>query len=256
MAISRMLKIQLLAHNSIKEEVKRYLRELGVVEVTAVYGIDEDKRMTGEEEVGGILEKKEQIENSISFLKGFVEKPTIFEKLRRGPLRTSDNEIEKLDKEVSASGMWGECGKLDDRIRSSKEELLKSKEMVSSLRGWRKLKVPLEALSTEKYELQMWTLPEKQAAAGLDDVYGRFELCHFESCLKENGKDYLAVILPVAGQEDLTEALKELGGSRAIYKGVVGTPEKVIETEMSRWEGLEMNVLEAEAEAQKLAEIL
>ena len=61
MAISRMLKIQLFAHNSIKEEVKRFLRELGVVEVTSVSGVSGDSMVMGGEEVADILEKKEQI---------------------------------------------------------------------------------------------------------------------------------------------------------------------------------------------------
>ena len=36
MAVGRMLKIQLLGHSSVEGEVKRYLRELGAVEVTDV----------------------------------------------------------------------------------------------------------------------------------------------------------------------------------------------------------------------------
>ncbi len=256
MAISRMLKIQLFAHNSIKEEVKRFLRELGVVEVTAVSGVGGDSMVMDGEEVPDILEKKEQIENSISFLERFAEKPSFFEKLSRGPLTASDDELEELDREISPVGIWGESGKIDDRIRSSKEELSKSKEIVSSLQGWRGLEVSLEALSTQKYELQMWTLPEKQAAAGLEDIYGKFELCHFESCLVEDGKVHLAVILPGAGQNDLTEALKEIGGFHNIYRGVEGTPAQVIENEKLHWDLLERKIREAEAEAGELAGIL
>ena len=256
MAISRMLKIQLLTHNSIKEEVKRYLRELGVVQITAPSGLDEASIITEAEEAASILKKKEQIENSISFLESFVTKPSFFEKLSRGPIGASDDEIEKLDNEISAGGVWDKCEEIGNRIRSSKDALLKSKETISSLMAWRKLEVPLESLSTQNYEIQMWTLQEKQSSAGLEDIYGRFELCHFELCLKENGKVYLAVILPVEGQDDLMEALKELGGFRNVYQGTKGTPSQVIETEMSRWEDLEMIVLEAEAEAEKLAATL
>ncbi len=255
MAISRMLKIQLLAHNSIKEELKRYLREYGVVEVTDVSGIDKD---AAEVEGGaeGVLKKKEELENSISFLEGFKEKPSFFEKLSRGPLRVSYEDIAKLESEISVSGVWAECTEADKRIRELKEELSKSKDMVDSLTGWRELDVPLEALTTGKYELQLWTLPEKQISTGLDDLEERYELSHFEACLKEGGEVYLAVILPLAGQDEPAELLKELGGVRNIFEEAEGTPLQVIEFERSRWEELEKKIAEAEKEAGKLAGIL
>ena len=136
MAVSRMLKVQLLGHSAIKDDVKFYLREAGVVEITDVSLEAESLQEDGE--LSRDLEPKlEQAEAALDFLEAYTEQPSFFEKIGRGPLAVSNEQVEALSHEMPVGEINSRCIDLQATIRSSSDRLVRSAELVSTLTPWK-----------------------------------------------------------------------------------------------------------------------
>ncbi len=252
MGISRMLKMQLLGHLSVKEELKKYLREAGVVEVTDV-SIEQKEIKFDEESVLETEKLLEKTEAAVQFLDGYVEKLSFFERLGRGRLLTSPEEVERLSGELPLEEIWGRCDDLQNKIRAYSDELARSRELVRALEPWAGVAVALESIATEGYEMQFWTLPEKAADEELSLLKERFPLVEFEERARERSKSFLAVILPGTESEPLGEALGEMGAFHSTFANLEGTPADVMEKEKRRWKELAEEIEKAQSSARELA---
>lgn len=254
-----MLKIQLLAHNSVKAEVKGTLRELGTVEITEIGDLKGHK---GDAVPGGgvdrtdIEAKIEKLESSISILEDYREKVSLLERLGKGPLLVSDSELDRLVSEVSVEEISKLCRKLSSTINRSRGQLERSRELVSALEKWRNMDVPLDGLRTEGYEAQLWNIPEKEAEEAIRNLKNECSLCHLQYCSDPEGEVHAAVIIPVEDPEGAGDILKESGGTRCAFEGVSGSPLEVIEKEKAGWDGMREAIVKASEEASELAGII
>ncbi len=141
MAVSRMLKVQLIVHAAVKDEVTAFLREAGVVEVTDVElegfrgGIDE-------EEAGRLARLADKADSAIRFLDPYVRKLSFAERLRSGPLRVSPADIEKASAAIDVEKVALRCAELESSMRKCRDELAWSVDLVRELEPWRSDREP------------------------------------------------------------------------------------------------------------------
>lgn len=249
MGISRMLKVQILGHSSVKERVKRFLREAGTVEVTEV-SMPQHVAEFDEAALRELELLKEQADASIDFLDEYTEKEPFFERIARGPITVTGDRIEKLTGEVRIGDIWKRCSELQGVIRGNRDEIARSEELVRSLEPWRPLTVPLEALSTGGFTVELWTVPEKALAGVPGDLHEEAGM-HVEEISRRDGFGHLAIILPPAGSERIADKLKAIGAFRTEFKNVTGTPDEIIAAQRKRRDALEGEIGEAEAEARE-----
>lgn len=254
MAISPMLKMQLLGHASVKEDVKRYLRERGAVEVTD-FSIEKGTDFD-DEGVREIEELLEITDAAILFLDGYTERLSMFKRIGSEPLSTSAGEIDKILEYVCVKEVWRQCSDLQGAIRGNRDEIARSGALVNALEPWKDLGLPLEETSTEVYITQFWTVPEKAAETGLGDVMGRFPLAHFEECNRLGGRSYTAVILPRDEAGAFVEEMKELGCFLNSFGDLDGKPAEIIDREKTRRRNLEEEIGDAERRARGLAVLM
>ena len=164
MAVSRMLKMQLLGHSSVKDELKRYLRARGVVEVTT-----REVEPAVPEPSRDLETWLENADNALDYLSAYEAPKSFFEKVSAGPLETSDDASADLAGRLSVTGISDLCTGLQSAARSARDELARSRELVSALEPWKGLDVPMEALRAGDYTVEFWTFPEKTAADILDE---------------------------------------------------------------------------------------
>lgn len=250
MAISRMLKMQLLGHSSVKDEIKRFLREAGVVEVTDV-SVTEPVNRYDEKFLRETERLLELTDSVLSFLDEYSEKQSLLERLSAGLIRTSSREAENLSREISVEDLSHRCNEIQSSIRSSQDDIARCDDYIRSLEPWRGLQLPLEALTTASCVTQLWAIPEK-IDDEIEGVKERFPLSHFEECSSTGGRQYTCVILrrdeaPVVG-----EVLKELGCVRREYEDVRGTPAEIITSLERRREELVHKIEIAREGARKL----
>ena len=141
MAVSRMLKMQLLGHSSIKDDLKKYLRARGVVEVTTT-----DLEPAPAESPRDLETGLESAENALEYLFPYEPRKSFMEKVSAGPLETSDTASADLAGQLSVTDMADRCAGLQASARSARDDLARSMELVSAIEPWITLDVPLESL--------------------------------------------------------------------------------------------------------------
>ncbi len=247
-----MMKVQILGHSAVGEEVKSYLKEAGVVEITDV-SIEEETPPAEKEDLRDIESRLEQAESAIEFFGGYIEQPSFFQKISKGPLYVSGEELERLSREISIEEVYNDCCRLQGTIRSMRDLLADSDELVSSLTPWKDLDVPLQDLATDGYNVQFWTVQDKIADRNIGKFREDFELCDCSEFHRENGKSYIVVIAASELYSELIEAMKELGAHHHSFGHLEGTPAEIIGMQGKLCEGYRKNIAEAEDEARRLA---
>jgi len=252
MAVSRMLKIQLVAHASIKDEVKVFLREAGAVEITDV-SIDGFRGAADAEDAGRASRLGEKTDAAIQFLEPYTKKPSFAERLSGGPVPVSAAEVAATLAAVDAEEISRRASDIDSTLRSSRDELSWSAALVRELEPWRSFTSPFESLSTTDYCAQFWTFPEKAVSSALERADRIYPFIAHEEIARSGGKAFVGVITPRGEAHAIAELLKQAGGVRNAFESLTGTPQSIIERQRDRRTGLETKIDEAEAGARDLA---
>jgi len=251
LGISRMLKMQLLGHSAIRGEVKRYLRESGVLEITEV-SFDAGAPGAAPDNSGEFESRLEMAVSALTFLEPFAPKLSFFQKMSVSPLVVTPERIGDIERETPLSAISGKCADLAGTIRALGESLENSRDLASSLEPWKDLDLPLENLSTERYAAQLWTVQDKVADKHMEELAAKFEYGHFEEFRRAAGKSYIASIITMEDQPALLEAMKETGALHHAFDHLAGTPAEVLESERAKWPGIEKATDEARGEALSL----
>ncbi|MDD4857231.1 MAG: V-type ATPase 116kDa subunit family protein [Candidatus Krumholzibacteria bacterium] len=254
MAVSRMLKIQLFAHESIREDVKAFLREAGVIEVTDV-SVEGFRGEADETETASCARLLETVDSTIQFLDPYVPRKSFAERMSGGPLQVSAADIEKTLAEADVAAISGRCRELETTMRGCRDELTWSAALARELEPWLAIKTPFETLSTEKYGVQFWTFSEKTIEAALSLLSEKLPLSHVQEVARAGGVVRSAIIVPRGEAETAAELLKQSGGVRSAFENLEGTPAAIIEKERDRRLGLESEIERAREEARTLLHV-
>ncbi len=251
MAVGRMLKIQLLGHSSVGEEVKRYLRELGAVEVTDV-SIEETDSLFDGERVREAERLREMAESAVEFLGAYAPELSFFERAARGPLISSREGIEELSRDFGIEEVSGRCNELEREIKGAQDELFRSFELVRVLEPWSNIDIPTEAFETEDYIVQLWTFSEKTVEDALGPLLEKYRFTEVVTSSRSHGLLHLVFIVRKDEAPEIDEALKRLNGFTHTTPDIKGSPAEIIGRERERWAELESSVTRAEEEARVL----
>ena len=243
-----MLKMQLLGHSAIRDAVKSYLRESGVLEITEV-SFDAGERGAVPDDLGDIESKLEMAGSALAFLEPFAPKLSFFQKLSISPLVVTPERIADIEKETPLAGISAKCAELAGRTRALGESLENSRDLAAGLEPWKDLDLPLDAMSTDGYTVQLWTVQDKVADEHLEELAAKFEYGHFEEFRRDAGKSYIASIISNEDQPALLDKMKETGALHHAFDHLRGTPAEVLESETAKWPGLEKAIGEARGEA-------
>ncbi len=254
MGIERMLKMQLLGHASVKEDIKRYLLEEGAVEITDV-SIENGDTEFDEMGIREMEELLEKVNASAHFLNEYSPKLSFIDRLSKGPLMTSADEIESVLGEISVEDTWKQCEELQTAIKDGRDEIVRSTELERNLLPWKDVQVAFEDLRTEDYEVQFWTVPERAADESLEDSLKGHPLIQYEECGRDGGKSYTALIVRKEESDEVGERLKAIGGYRNDFEWLEGTPAEIIESGSRRREDIASRIERAESKASELAAI-
>jgi V/A-type H+-transporting ATPase subunit I len=240
-----MLKVQLLGHDSVRDEVKEYLRGLGVLEVTDV-ALERTEFPLDEESLREYESRLEQVEFCLDFLEPYGEKKSFLERMGAGPLVTTTDTLEELDGSGFALEMWKSCSGLEKRMREIRDRYAGSRELVHALAPWRPIDVPFDSLSTDRFTVRLWSIPERTASGALEELDKTIPCTEAVVCAEDRGRIFAAVIVAEKDTEMLEERFKALGGVEHTFGDLSGTPSKIIESEAASHRSFEERIDEVE----------
>jgi len=254
MAVSRVLKLQLLAHESIRGPLKRFLREAGVVHVTEseVSGLDTSFDEGKLRDIEQIIEK---VQYSITFLSHYTPKVSFLKKLSSQPPVLSRNELLRLIAEVDVDEVFSKVSSIERSMRRKKDELAKSIDLVSSLEPWKSISAPIESLLTESFVVDFWMFPSKRFSDAVSDVSSEYSELAFDVCREEKDRIYVTCISGRDVREKVVEKLKLHGGFRFNFNGLKGTPSEIIKLELEKQDEISKELVKLEDEAGQVASL-
>jgi len=249
-----MLKLQILGHLSIKEEMKRFLREAGALEVTDVF-VDDFEGRFDEASSARNAALLDHAEGALQFLGAYAPKQGFLERLRSGPPVVSAADIDATLHAVDVAEVSKRCTALQTEMRRRRDELGWSRSLVRELEPWQSLTLPIESLTTADYIVQFWVLVGKSAAESAARLEELHPFMHTEEVARANGKAYLLALVHRSEVDAVAESFKLLGGVRSNVEGLTGAPAAIIERERRRWRSLEEEIEGFEAEARTLVSL-
>lgn len=153
MAVSRMRRIQILAHGSAKDQVVTALRDVGAMHVTEptleVEGDgNHDARRGREHELSGDLAKLEYVR---TFLRPHAPKKKPLEKMFNPRLILEEEEHAGIVAEVDVDSWYERCLDIEGRIRSAEAAIGRKESLAAELGHWMGLGTAVEDVADTRH---------------------------------------------------------------------------------------------------------
>ena len=227
MAIVKMKRLRMVAMVRDREELLRKLQHMGCVEIVQPEADPDDPLWASltRPETGGLAaanEEKNQAERALEVLKRYKALPKSGLLAPKPGVREGD-----LFDEAGAQAardMAQEINGLDRRLAAIRAEENKLEAQKTALEPWAPLDVPLETGSTGQVTIQLGTLPANvlmNQAEG--EVRAAGELAQLTEVSTDRESHYCMLVCHASQAEEVLEALKALGWSRANLRDWTGT---------------------------------
>jgi V/A-type H+-transporting ATPase subunit I len=257
MAVSRMRKIQILAHKDAREEIVSALREGGVLHITEPSfefepGSDEETRRESERDLQSRLTKLEHLRD---FLRPYVPKEKkSLEAMFNPRVELGADELAQTLADFDLDGWYDRIVELEGGIRAAEAEIGRKEALAAELENWQGVGVPVEKLGgTRLVGIACITVE----ASDLDDLSSELSEATSESELFEvsrSGSSVYAVALFSRESGSLvTPILKRHNARWANLGGAEGTPEDASSRLISETEELRARIEKLKEQAGELA---
>ncbi|MCL5981464.1 MAG: V-type ATP synthase subunit I [Firmicutes bacterium] len=235
MAIAKMSRLYLVAHQAEKDEVLDVLQQMGVVEISVIQSADDTEdwaalvdRDQAHEEVHSLETVLVDVRFALDFLnRHYPAKKNLLDVLGGNRVLMTLEEFTAQQEEWSGRvrDVSVALRKVDERLMSLRNEETRLQNLKSQLIPWSKLDVPLEEVrATDSVHVELGTMPtadapafRTQLAAGVDGA--------FLSEVNADRKDTYFFLVYSAGEAEEAQAiLKQFNFSRYQFPSLRGTP--------------------------------
>ena len=257
MAVSRMRKIQILAHKGAKDEMVSALREEGALHITDPTiefkrGSDEEARRDNERDLQARQGKLEHLKD---FLKPYIPK-------EKKTLDTMFNPRVVLEPEELAGILEGfdldewyeRVIELESAMRGAEAEIGRKQSLAAELTHWVGVEAAVEELTdTRLVSVALVTVESSDAAdltTELTETTNESDLVEVSSA---GSSTYLAVLFLKSAESSVLPVLKRYNARWVNLAGATGTPEAAASALMEEAAGLRARIEELKEQAGELA---
>lgn len=263
MAISRMKRVQILAHESAKVDVVAALREGGVLHVTEP-SIDPgllrraDPGRARLRELQGRLAKIEYVRG---FLKPYAPKKKDLGNVLYGKLHVDQNEFEKILGGFDADAWHERCVSLEGRVRAAEAAIARKEALAAELDHWAPLEAPVEEIrDSARVRIGLLSVGGSdfgELAAGIDEATRESAVVEVS---RAGSVVYSAVMFLKEDESKVSPVLKRHSARWMDLAGATGAPDEaarrlLAEADRER-EAIEKTKEEAAALAAEYADVL
>lgn len=257
MAVSRMKRIQILAHASAKTDVVAALREEGVLHVVEPEAdfeseMDHEARVERERELTSDVGKLEYVR---TFLKPYVPKGKPFEKMFNPMVVVDRDAHASLVAGFDAEEWYQRCVGLEGRMRSAEAEIGRKSSLISELEHWVGLGAPIEGfVDTRSTRVSLVSLEAGDAAALERELSEQSSETAFLEVSRSGSAVYAVVLYMKSEEADVTSVLKRNGARSVDLGGASGRPADAIVALSAEIEATRASMESMREEAAELAE--
>lgn len=231
-----MKKIHLVGLRKDRDEILKTLMEMGICEIS-----NPDDKVASEDlneivfkdhknaEINEFESEKLKLGKAIELLSKFGNRKNgLFEAKKTLTVK----ELEKIGQKKKK--LWKTVdGILDynERLVSLKSEKNKKANLISTLKPWISLDIPLDVTSTKETIVLTGVVPDNSNPYNLkEEIEKSFEEVHLDILNSDKEQSYLLLIYHKSVEEEISPILKKYGFLRTTFKDLKGTAKNNIET--------------------------
>ena len=258
MALSRMTKIQIVGHNSAREEVVAELQRLGLVEITDLretftaeapqgsadsqavpLGKDseyEEFLLKGEDRDEQLEKKQLEIEHALSYLSQF-EKRSLGESFFPAKVNLSKEEFLHIIHNFDYAQILKACQELERDLKELEAKAVKLARQANDLLPYEGLNIPLEELKeTRETKVTLGTVPNRNLdpqgmRERMDEVTKGVTI---QVIQETKSVKYCLLIYLKYYQEEISNILREFEFTSVNFPGLRGKPKDILKDIKSR----------------------
>ncbi len=229
MAVSRMRKLQILAHGSAKDDVVAALREGGVLHITepSIECAHESRAEERRDRERDLATKLGKLEHVRSFLKPYVPKGKPLENMFKAKLVLTEDELRETVAGFDVEEWYQRCVDLEGRMRSADAEIGRKKSLALELSHWAGLGASVEDVrDTDRVRIALLNVD----AANASDLESDMREAAPESDLREisrvGSSVYAVTFFLKDAEPTVTPILKRHNARWVDLAGASGRPEE------------------------------
>ncbi|MBD3349553.1 MAG: hypothetical protein GF400_10225 [Candidatus Eisenbacteria bacterium] len=261
MAVSRMRKVQILAHKGVRDRVVTALREGGVLHITEppedVAGPSGDEsaetrgRRTREQKLAAQLSKLEHLR---TYLKPYAPKKKPLESMFNPKLLLTSEQLLGMDSEFDVDERYRDVTSIEGEIRSAEADIARRESLAAELEHWAALGMPVEDVGDTRRVKVLLVRTQSSEFDGLARELP--EEAHGEVMeISRTGSSVFAAVLYLKEEEQAASAVLKRRGARQVdLSGATGRPDDAARTLLEGAEAARARIEELKERARKAGE--
>ena len=257
MAVSRMRKIQILAHKSAMDEIVSALRESGVLHITEPsiefeHGSDEEARRERERDLQARLAKLVHLKD---FLRPYAPKEKkSLDTMFNPQVVLEERELSNILAGFELDVWYERVIELEGSMRSSEAEIGRKEALAAELSHWIGIGAPVETVSSTRLTTVALVTVEASdvdhLATELAEATSEFDLIEIS---RAGSSAYLSVFFLKSDESLITSVLKRHNARWANLAGARGRPDAAADALLAEAEGLRTSIEDLKVKAAELA---
>jgi len=229
MAISKITKIDIIGHNSIRESVIELLHKWGVVEINDLRNeLTEDFFM--ESRQGNIFEDRlRKVQYILEFLANFEEKSGFLEGSTQEKLVLDRLELSNILKTFRLEEIYSQCKTLEERFHKLEVERKRLREQRTTLIPWRDLLLNLSDLvDTEKTRVVPGIVPIRSYEKFLGELEKASSLSYWCEVGRDRASVYMVLVFLKEEKDAIAPLVKKYEFQETLLPEVNHSPEEFL----------------------------
>ncbi len=257
MAVSRMRKIQILAHKRVKDEIVSALRERGALHITEPSieferGSDEEARRESERELQARLGKLEHLKD---FLKPYIPKEKkSLDTMFNPRVAIAADELSTVMESFDLDDWYDRVIKLEGAMRGAEAEIGRKESLAAELVHWAGIGTPIEDVADTKLATVGLLTVESSDADGLAaELAAATNEAEVVEVSRSGSSAYLAAFFLKSEEALVAPIMKRHNARWANLAGASGMPEPAAAALLAEADDLRARIGELKRDAAELA---
>ena len=256
MAVSRMKKIQILAHKGAGAKVVAALRDAGALHITepsveTSWSSDGEGRRDAERALQGRRAKLEYLRN---FLKPHAPKGKPLEKMFHPRVEFEPESHRALVSSLDVDKLYESGVDLEGRMRSAEAEIGRKESLAAQLESWAGLGAGIESVrDTDRTRIEFLNVEASDAGALSEELRSEAGPSELSEISRSGSTVHLVAFYLKADEPAVAQILKRHSARRIDFAGVSGTPREAAARLRSEADELRAGEDSLEDEAVELA---
>jgi len=234
MAVSKVRKLQILAHGEYRDEILAELRKLAAVHISDVKELlpESENPLPSflEASIAQAEAKLATIRHCLDFGNSFLPKPPLSEALLKGRPVFSQREVEEIVGGFDLDQYSDGCVSAEKTLHENESQIAKKEVLLEDISHWLRLDVPLEEIhDTRNTHISLGICDSRTYTAMIDELEAASPF--YQSEVIEHSRTSVSLVLAYAKEleDTFTPILRKYGWRPVHFLGLTGTPAEIVE---------------------------